>query len=129
MAEIMKSLLLSLALLSGLAHAADPTRPPEAWLNALGGNAEGPVLADQGRLQLVLLPARGGPAQAIIGGRTVRPGDRYGEDTVVHIRETDVLLRGPEGETRLYLAPQVEKTMIGPSPVRAGLNARKKETQ
>ena len=118
----MRFLLLILALTSGLAQAADPTRPPAVWLNALPGDT--PVDAAVGlRLQSVLLPQHGKPV-AIIGGKTLRLGERYGEDTLVQIRETHVVLRGGEGETRLYLTPQVEKHML---KIKAGQPGKKKE--
>lgn len=95
--------------LGATVQAADPTRPPKAWLDALQGSESG-VAVDSVRLQSILLPKQGRPL-AIIGGSTVRLGERYGEDTLVQIRETDVVLRGAGGMTRLYLTPQVNKRM------------------
>lgn len=115
--------LLLLLLLQAGAHAADPTRPPAAWLNALPGDALPEDAAVGMRLQSVLLPQHGKPV-AIIGGKTLRLGERYGEDTLVQIRETHVVLRGAEGETRLYLTPQVEKRML---KIKAGQPGQKKE--
>lgn len=105
----MKMLFCSLLMLAGLAQAADPTRPPEAWLNAQPG--DGAVEVDHSRLQSILRPKNGRPV-AIIGGRTVLLGQRYGDATLVRVNETDVLLQGADGVTRLYLTPQVDKRMV-----------------
>ncbi len=122
MAEAMRFVFLLFALTSSSLHAADPTRPPAAWLNAIPGDSAVNV-EESLRLQSVLLPLRGKPV-AIIGGKTVRLGERYGDDTLIRVRETDVVLRGPEGETRLYLTPDVEKQMIKP---KTGQPGKKKE--
>jgi MSHA biogenesis protein MshK len=114
----MRFFLLIALLASGLVQAADPTRPPDAWLNAL--QEESVKLEEESpRLQSVLLPQRGKPV-AIIGGKTVRLGERYGNDTLIRIRETDVVLRGVDGDTRLYLTPEVDKRMIKPKTGQAG---------
>lgn len=113
---------LILVLASGLAQAADPTRPPAAWLNALPGDALVENETAGFRLQSVLLPQRGKPV-AIIGGKTLRLGERYGDDTLVRIRESYVVLRGTDGETRLYLTPEVEKRMI---KIKAGQSGDKR---
>ncbi|WP_306603712.1 hypothetical protein [Azonexus sp.] len=114
----MRFFLLITLLASGLVQAADPTRPPEAWLSALQGESAKPE-EESPRLQSVLLPQRGKPV-AIIGGKTVRLGERYGNDTLIRIRETDVVLRGADGDTRLYLTPEVDKRMIKPKTGQAG---------
>lgn len=105
----------------------DPTRPPAAWLapEALagegGGEAAGP------RLQSVLLPERGRPV-AVISGKTVLLGERVGEARLVGLTERAAVLRGPEGVTRLYLTPEVDKKMIDKPRSRQSSKAgRKKE--
>ncbi|HEX6735650.1 MAG TPA: hypothetical protein VF096_12635 [Azonexus sp.] len=104
-------------LLAGGALAADPTRPPEAWLQpgAATAGSEGGL-----RLQSVLLPQRGRPL-AIIGGQTVPLGGRYGDATLVRVSEREAVLQGPDGVVRLYLTPDVDKRMIVPA---AGNKAR-----
>jgi hypothetical protein len=57
-------------------------------------------------LQSVFLPKGGKPAALISGQRRV-VGDKLGEARVWRITETEVVLRGPAGESRLYLNPAV----------------------
>lgn len=119
----------SLLLLVGAAAAAnDPTRPPEAWLNesaaTAGGDASGGL-----RLQSVLLPQRGKPL-AIIGGKTVALGGRVGTATLTALSEREAVLQGPDGVTRLYLTPDVDKRMVVmPSGNKARPSAQGKETR
>lgn len=100
-------LLLGLPLLAAAADpVGDPTRPPEHWLQLEGGV---PVDAGGPRLQSVLLPQHGKPL-AIISGRTVQLGERFGESRLVHLSEREAVLRGPDGVVRLYLTPGVGKS-------------------
>ena len=86
----------------------DPTRPPpglSADSTAAAGADTAPVL------QSVLIPKQGRPL-AVIGGRTVRLGEKYGTSRLVRVREDEVVLEGPAGVERLTLHPGVEKTRI-----------------
>lgn len=87
----------------------DPTRPPAAWANP--GEAAAPAGDGGPRLKSVLWPQRGQPL-AIIDGQTVPLGGRVGEARLVRLSEREAVLSGPEGVTRLYLTPDVEKQMI-----------------
>lgn len=102
--------------------AADPTRPPAAWLEQPGveqaAGGEGGGL----RLQSVLLPQRGKPV-AIIGGKTVTVGGRVGDARLVSLTEREAVLQGPDGVTHLYLTPDVKKQMIVPPASRSGSRA------
>jgi MSHA biogenesis protein MshK len=121
--------MLSFLLLAGLSlpagsvlAAADPTRPPAAWLDQpgtaqAGGNADGGL-----RLQSVLMPQHGKPV-AIIGGKTVTVGGRVGEARLVSLTEREAVLQGADGVTRLYLTPDVKKQMIVPPASRSGSRA------
>ena len=116
----MRSLLLALALLASAAHGqtADPTRPPANWLSA--GDDAAPGAASGFRLQSVLLPQGGRPV-AVIGGKTVALGGSVGGATLIRLTEHEAVLQGPDGVTRLYLTPDVEKQMIvTPKPRKAG---------
>lgn len=128
MVGLMKSLILSLGMLllaSTVLAEGDPTRPPAAWQNTPAANGE--VVADPFRLQSVLWPQRGKPV-AIIGGQTVLLGGKVGEATLVKLSEHDAVLQGPEGITRLYLTPDVEKQMIVvPGPRRKGKSGQGKD--
>lgn len=129
MAGLVKpALLLLLPLLASAAVAsADPTRPPDAWLSQDGRTADA---AGGGlRLQSVLLPQRGKPL-AIIGGQTVSLGGRVGDARLVRLSEREAVLEGPDGVTRLYLTPEVEKRMVvAPSGNKARQSAQGKETR
>lgn len=120
MAEsVMRRLTILLLGLVGLAHAADPTRPPEAWLNA-GSVADNAVAGTALRLQSVLMPERGRPV-AIIGGKTVPLGGQVGDAVLIRLSEGEAVLKGPEGVTHLYMTPGIEKHMIPtPRPRRNG---------
>lgn len=103
------ALLFSLLAAGSALAAGDPTRPPAAWLgqgDAGAGPADGLP-----RLQSVLLPQRGKPV-AIISGQTVVLGGRIGDARLVRLDERMAVLEGPEGVTRLYLTPDVDKRMI-----------------
>lgn len=114
MVGAMRLIALTLLLLSVASPmwAADPTRPPDAWLqpsDPAGGEAGGEGL----RLQSVLIPQRGRPV-AVIGGHAVALGERVGDARLVKLNEHEAVLEGPDGVTQLYLTPQVEKRMIVP---------------
>jgi len=104
------TLLLAPALLAAVAAAAapfaDPTRPPSAAEEAGGeGLPPGP------RLESVLIsPQR---KLAVISGREVRLGERFGEGRVVRITPTEVAIRrGGETEV-LRLFPSYSKRPEG----------------
>lgn len=110
--------------LMALAQGNDPTRPPASWLSpdnaASVENAGGP------RLQSVLLPEKGRPL-AIISGKNVPLGGEFEGARLVSIQEHVVILRGPEGITRLYLTPEVEKKMTEQPKANVPGAVRKKE--
>lgn len=81
----------------------DPTRPP-AVLYAPddgAGIATGPVL------QSVLISP--GRRTAVISGRSVKVGDRFDDNRVIRINETEVVLKTGSGLQTLKLFPDVEK--------------------
>ena len=83
----------------------DPTRPP-AGLAQEGGQADaaelGPVL------ESVVIPGKGRPL-AVISGRQVRLGEKYGDSRLVRLNEREAVLDGPSGVERLLLTPGIEK--------------------
>lgn len=102
-----------LAIAQGLT---DPTRPPAALRNAQDGEAQsafsGPVL------QSVLVSP--GRKVAIISGKTVKLGEKYGDARVTKITESEVTLKGAHGVQILKLYPGVEKdTTSHRKPVQA----------
>lgn len=90
----------------------DPTRPPPelraAQSSAQGGvNGASPAVDTGPVLQSVLIsPTR---KSAIIGGRTVGIGERYGNAQVVSIGEGEVVLKSGNKLRTLRLFPEVEK--------------------
>lgn len=127
MKKLPVALLLGGLLLTGQATADnDPTRPPAAYLGQ--ATAAGAAVEEGGlRLQSVLTPQRGKPL-AIIGGTTVGLGGKVGGATLVRLSEREAVLQGPEGVTRLYLTPDVEKQMIvTPAPRSKGKSRQGKD--
>lgn len=103
-------LFLAAASVSAQAVLSDPTRPPAGIAVGGAGGAEseeltGPVL------QSVLIPRKGKPV-AVIGGKQVRLGERYGESRLIKLTEREAVLEGPGGIERLRLTPGVEKTNL-----------------
>jgi hypothetical protein len=87
----------------GAQHALlDPTRPPAAGPTAPANTETGT------RLQSVILPKQGKPV-AIIDGERVSVGGKIGDQEVMKITETEVVLKGPEGSRTLKMMPDVEK--------------------
>ena len=83
----------------------DPTRPP-AEINApavLDGQA---VIQEGNRLQSIIIsPIR---SAAIISGQTVELGAKHGDARLVEVKESSVILQGPQGRQVLALFPGVE---------------------
>lgn len=85
---------------------ADPTRPPAALSQETPEEAAAVPI-----LQSVVIPRKGRPV-AVIGGQTVRVGEKFGESRLVRLSEREAVLEGPSGIERLPLTPDVEKTDI-----------------
>lgn len=118
----MKTFALLLAVATLPAFAADPTKPPEAWLAPQSTDDAQPATGL--RLQSVLIPQHGRPL-AIIGGRTVELGGRLGDQRLVRLNEREAVLQGADGITHLYLTPEVEKRMVAPPKSRPARKAEK----
>ena len=83
---------------------ADPTRPPSAVAERPASEAAAPAGP---RLQSVLIsPTR---RVAVISGKTVAQGGKFGDATVASITESAVLLRYPDRKETLQLVPDVAK--------------------
>ena len=100
---------------------ADPTRPPAAIPAAAASIPGSP--AEELMLQAVFLP-KGGRPSAWINGERVSLGAKMGEDKLVSIKETEVVLRGPGGEKHLLLVPAVSM-----KPATAVSGTRRRETK
>ena len=84
----------------------DPTRPP-AGLAQEGGQSDAAMLGPV--LESVMIPGKGRPL-AVISGRQVRLGEKYGDSRLVRLNEREAVLAGPSGVERLLLTPGIEKT-------------------
>lgn len=131
MAGAMKNwpvLVLCLAAAAASAQMADPTRPPAGW-GGDGGQGTMPASTEpEFRLQSVMLPQHGKPL-AIIGGQPVALGGKFGDATLVRLTEREAVLQGPDGLTRLYLTPDVNKQMIvTPKSRKSGRNGQLKDS-
>jgi MSHA biogenesis protein MshK len=88
------------------AHAADglsdPTRPPAASMEPGSTMIQtGPVLQS-----VKISPTH---RSAVISGQEVEVGSLYGDEKVVNISESEVVLRSSEGTQTLKLFPSVDK--------------------
>jgi len=106
----------------------DPTRPPlEAGFAAAGANVTrdaGPVLQS-----VKIAP---GHRTAVISGKLLAEGDRFGTAKLVSISDSEVVLLGPEGRQTLKLFPGVEKLAAHPLPAQlpaSGKNKSKRKTE
>jgi MSHA biogenesis protein MshK len=87
---------------------ADPMQPPNASDGKPSPSAEGGP-----RLESILIaPDR---RLAVINGQQVAVGDRLFGMSVVRILETEVVVRGAEGEQTLSLFPEVSRGAIAPA--------------
>ena len=121
----------------------DPTRPPAGFVDQLSGAAPGARSAGaisvgavageaadaeaNSGLQSVLIPKHGKPV-AIIGGKYVPLGERYGDFELVAVGESQVVLaRGKERKV-LKLTPRAEKSTAQP-PTGGNKNTQRRPTR
>ena len=78
---------------------ADPTRPAGA----------GDYESSAPRSGVTAIRISGRERQAVIDGRTVRIGDRYGDGQIADIRPYEVILEHAGRRTSLRLVPKLEK--------------------
>lgn len=106
--RLMLALLSVWSLLAVAAEGAlrDPTRPADTRQDS--SNAAPAVRV--WHLDLVIRPVVG-TASAVINGETYHVGDQVQDLRLLAIRESSVLLQGPDGEERVTLLPGVEKIM------------------
>ena len=107
----------------------DPTRPPPGFVGEVptgGGGATDATVSPgaraaaaeepaQGGLQSVLIPRSGKPV-AIIGGKYVPLGERYGDYELVAVGETEVVLARGRERKALKLTPGAEKKIARATP-------------
>lgn len=112
----------------------DPTRPP---LGIGAGDGMGAGVqqiappATKGLLSVIISPSR---CAAIIDGRTIRLGEKYGDATLVEITPQGVVLRSEHGRRTMQLFPGVgmksAAAPVAPQPaVICRLDSRKQDKQ
>jgi len=112
----MKRLMMALPvlLLGGVVMAqsgglSDPTRPP----TSMGVAPVDGLAQDAGPVGLqTIIRRKGAKPLAVINGETVALGGKVGEQRVVKITETEVVLDGPSGREVLSMTPGVEKKLV-----------------
>jgi MSHA biogenesis protein MshK len=103
------ALLLGAAALAQSGGMSDPTRPPASIdIGPAGGAAQ-----DAGPVGLqTIIRRKGSKPLAVINGETVALGGKVGEQRVVKITESEVVLDGPAGREVLSMTPGVEKKLV-----------------
>lgn len=98
----------------------DPTLPPAiAGMPDAAGMPAGPVL------QSVMLGAE--RKAALIGGRMVAVGGKFGEATLVRVTEQSAVLRNPDMSLQtLRMHPAVEKKVLTQKPANKAVVRNKK---
>jgi MSHA biogenesis protein MshK len=91
----------------------DPTRPP---INLNGGDAdaEHAVTAPRGLQTIIISPEH---RAAIINGETVPLGGKFGDSTLVEVRENSVVLQNAHGRRVMELFPKagIKKNDVAPN--------------
>jgi MSHA biogenesis protein MshK len=105
----------------------DPTRPPPGFVGEVPAPGSGSSEATsiravaaiddpaQAGLQSVLIPRRGKPV-AIIGGKYVPLGERYGDYELVAVSESEVVLARGKARKVMKLTPGAEKKIARATP-------------
>jgi len=92
----------------------DPTRPPVEIGDAPASSVQHAArAAAKGLLSVIISPTR---CAAIIDGRTIRLGEKYGEAMLVEINPQGVVLQGAQGRRSLALFPGVGVKMNEAQP-------------
>lgn len=92
----------------------DPTRPPIEIGDGTGWSAQQAAPASaKGLLSVIISPER---CAAIIDGKTIRLGEKYGDATLVEISARGVVLQGEHGRRSMELFPGVGMKATAPKP-------------
>ena len=98
---------------------ADPTRPQTGVVAGVSGAAAGLPGAV---LQSTLISGK--HAEAIISGKLVQIGGRYGDAVVVKISPDEVVLRTAEGPQTLRLFPGIEPRAVDIRPTAPSIESK-----
>lgn len=92
----------------------DPTRPPvEIGAGPASSVQHAARAAAKGLLSVIISPSR---CAAIIDGKTIRLGEKYGDAILVEIDARGVVLQGAQGRRSLALFPGVGVKMTAAQP-------------
>lgn len=91
----------------------DPTQPPPAYTTE-GGVVEPERQVTEHVLQSIVRQ-HGAKPLAMINGQIVRLGGKIDDWTLVRIGESEVVLKGPDGNETLMMSPAVEKQSVRPA--------------
>lgn len=86
----------------------DPTRPPAEISLDSTFSGQGGRSVDSGLQSIIISPWR---RAAIINGKTVELGEKYGNAKLVEVSERGVVLQGKQGRQTLALFPGVRLEM------------------
>jgi len=90
----------------------DPTRPPSESVARAAAAAAHPPASVQ-----TVKTSPAGPV-ALVGGQIVKVGDALGEDRVIRITDSELVLRRPGGATEVVkLYPRVDKRAVLHAPL------------
>lgn len=108
----------------------DPTRPPMEIGDGSGAaSVHAAPAVPKGLLSVIISPSR---CAAIIDGKTIALGEKYGDATIVEITARGVVLQGVRGRRSMELFPGValKVTAAQPaSPIMCVLENKKTETK
>lgn len=110
---ILSMMLAACAAGAGAQELKDPTRPAIEIGMPSVAEGPGPGPASSGLQTIYISPGR---RAAIINGKTVELGAKYGEDKLVEVNERGVVLQGNQGRKALALFPGVQLTRKTTSP-------------
>lgn len=118
------SLTLLLSLLSiGTYAAGDPTRPPmEVGDGVIVSSQSAASAPSKGLVSVIMSPER---CAAIIDGKTIRLGEKYGDSILVEVKPHGVVLLGKQGRRGMELFPGVGvKVTSEQSPLRKAVTCK-----
>jgi hypothetical protein len=97
----------------------DPTRPPAMLLGGDGGTANTPAVPRRpaGLQSTIISPSH---RAAIIDGETVELWAKHGNEQLIEVNETSVVLKSARGTRTLTLFPDIRMTKFSGTPVATG---------
>ena len=104
----------------------DPTRPPSGFA---AGGADADIADTGGGMVLQSIMITPTTKVAIIGGVTVKLGEKYGDAVLVKVAENEVVLKSGTTSQVLKLYPGVEKRESAPPPAKTAPHRSKSRSK